>query len=71
MKLTKENARRLVNFGRKVWKMLTDDEREAYYIDNGTIGFVEDIATVLHFQLCEVSLTEFEAIHNLIIRGIK
>jgi hypothetical protein len=71
MKLTKENAQRLVNFGRKVWKMLTDAEREAYYLDNGTIGFVEDIATVLHLQLCEVSLAEFEAIHNLIVRGIK
>lgn len=67
MELTKEQQSRLINMGRKIWKMLTPDEQCMYYVDIGTIGFVEEVATLLHLDLCTTSLKTFEAIHNAII----
>lgn len=67
--LNKEQMSRLINVGRKIWKMLTPDEQSAYYVDIGTIGFVETIADLLHLSLCTCSLSTFEAIHNAIIPG--
>ena len=69
MELTKTQISRLINVGRKIWKMLTPDEQSAYYVDIGTIGFVETVADLLHLSLCTVSLKDFEAIHNAIIPG--
>lgn len=65
--LTKEQKNRLCKVGRRIWRMLSDDERDAYYCDTGTIGFVENVATLLHLGLCTVTLDEFERIHNYII----
>lgn len=67
MKLTTEQRSRLISVGRKIWKMLTPDEQSMYYVDLGTIQFVENIAELLHLGLQEVTLREFEAIHNKII----
>ena len=67
--LTKEQIGRLITVGRKIWKMLTPDEQSAYYVDIGTIGFVEDVASILHLSLCATSLKTFEFIHNGIIPG--
>ena len=67
--LTKEQAARLITVGRKIWKMLTPDEQSAYYVDIGTIGFVEDVARMLHLDLYTTSLKTFEFIHNSIIPG--
>jgi hypothetical protein len=69
MELTKTQISRLINVGRKIWKMLTPDEQSAYYVDTGTIGFVETVAELLHLDLYTVSLKDFEAIHNAIIPG--
>lgn len=69
MELTKEQAARIITVGRKIWKMLTDDEKTRYYVDIGTIGFVEDVARLLHLDLCMTSLKTFEFIHNSIISG--
>ena len=66
--LTRDQIARLITFGRKIWKSLTEQEREAYYCDHGTIGFVEDVASLLHLELCSVSLSRFEFIHNSIIK---
>lgn len=70
MELTKAQISRLINVGRKIWKMLTPDEQYAYYVDIGTIGFVETVAELLHLSLCTVSLKDFEAIHNAIYSGL-
>lgn len=64
--LTKEQTGRLITFGRRLWKTLTQEEREAYYADIGTIGFVEDVSRILHLNLCTTSLSHFEAIHRSI-----
>ena len=37
---------RIVELGRQVWSLLTDDEHENYYMV-GTITFVEDIVALL------------------------
>ena len=64
--LTKEQTGRLITFSRKLWKSLTQEEREAYYCDSGTIGFVEDVSRILHLNLCTTSLSHFETIHRSI-----
>ena len=66
--MTLEQKARLVKFGHRVWKMLSPEEKDAYYCDTGTIGFVEDVVDMLHLSNCVVPLSEIEAIHNLIIR---
>ena len=37
---------RIVELGRQVWSLLTDDEHENYYMV-GTLTFVEDIVALL------------------------
>lgn len=64
--LTKKQANRLITVARKIWKTLTPEEQEGYYNDIGTIGFVENVAVLLHLGLYKVSIAEFEAIHSRI-----
>ena len=40
---------RIVELGRKVWALLTEDERERYYMV-GTLTFVEDIVSLLNIN---------------------
>lgn len=40
---------RIVELGKKVWSLLTEDERERYYIV-GTFTFVEDIVSLLNIN---------------------
>ena len=59
------NTDKLIRVGHTIWhELLTDDDREQYYNDSGTIGFMENVANLLHMDLEEVTLTEFEAIHD-------
>ena len=67
MKLTKEEQSRFINVGRKIWKMLTPDEQSMYYVDIGTVHFVELVAELLHLNLKECSIKELEAIHYAIL----
>lgn len=62
------NTDKLITVGHTIWhKLLTAEDREQYYHDTGTIGFVENVANLLHMGLEKVTLTEFEDIHNKII----
>ena len=38
---------RIVELGKQVWSLLTEDERERYYMV-GTLTFVEDIVSLLN-----------------------
>ena len=38
---------RIVELGRQVWSLLTEDEQERYY-NVGTLTFVEDIVSLLN-----------------------
>lgn len=69
LKLTSAQEERLVKFGDHVWSSLTPDERDAYYCDNGTIGFVEDCIAMLHLQNYDFPLPVLERIHNKIMLG--
>ena len=40
---------RIVELGKQVWSLLTEDERERYYIV-GTFTFVEDIVSLLNIS---------------------
>ena len=56
---------RLITVGRELWNQLTDDERETWANDTGTMGFVEHVQEILHIDLNDVD--EFEQVHELII----
>lgn len=60
------NTNRLIEFARKTWKLLTVEEQEYYYYDVGTIGFVELVADALHMNISDLSLDEFDKIHEAI-----
>lgn len=67
-KLTREQIGRLITVGRRMWKALNHDEQEGYYNDcNGTIGFVQDVARVLHFDLGGISVKDFDFVHDSIV----
>lgn len=52
---------RLKELAISVWNQLSNEEKEDYYNDCGTIGFIEDIARLLHMsQDLLDSLTEVE-----------
>lgn len=59
---------RLVTIGRNLWNSLTEDEKEAYYLDRGSFGFIEDVMTILRVPVEEFESPEhFEYVHDLII----
>ena len=53
---------RLTELCNTIWKLLTNDERENYFYDCGTIGFVEAVADMLYLDLEELSDTELDDI---------
>ena len=42
-----------------VWKELSTEEKEAYYYDTGKIGFISDIARVLHMDVSTITSEDF------------
>ena len=46
-KTTEKQNNRIVELGKQVWALLTDEERENYYMV-GTLTFVEDIVALLN-----------------------
>lgn len=63
--ITTNEMNRLITVGRELWNQLTDDERETWACDTGTLGFVEHVQEILHIDLNDVD--QFEQIHDLII----
>ena len=56
---------RLIELGKQVWLLLTDDEREHYY-DCGTLSFVEDIATIVGYDIDSDDTVSIDDIHDKI-----
>ena len=56
---------RLIELGKHVWLLLTDDEREHYY-DRGTLSFVEDIATIVGYDIDLDDTVSIDELHNKI-----
>ncbi len=57
---------RIVELGRQVWSLLTDDEHENYY-NVGTLTFVEDIVALLNIPNFDWDSVEtLDAVHDRI-----
>lgn len=57
---------RIVELGKKVWSLLTDDEHEKYYMV-GTLTFVEDIVALLNVHDFDWdSVEHLDTIHDRI-----
>lgn len=69
--LNKTQTARLVTLTRRIWKSLSREERENYYNDTGTIGFIEDVARILNLHTYKLTLNEFETIHNKVFQEVK
>lgn len=44
---------KLGQFAKKVWQELDDEAKDAYYCDNGTYGFLEDVVAMHHDKLTD------------------
>ena len=64
--MTREELNRLAEMAQTVWKPLTDDEREAFYADIGTIGFLENVANLLHMDISTMTLDEFDELWEMV-----
>ena len=53
---------RLFEVCKSVWQLLTESEREAFVYDTGTIGFVEQCAELIHFDLNTITEKQFDEI---------
>lgn len=49
---------RFIAVGRQIWQSLTDDEQEDYYYTDGKIGFLEDVAQILHMNMRNANVNE-------------
>lgn len=58
--MTKLELARLTEMAQIVWRLLDVEEKEAFYADTGTIGFVESIADMLHINISTMSLNELD-----------
>lgn len=56
---------RVVELGRKIWSLLTEDEHERYYMV-GTLTFVEDIAIMVGYDIDSDDETSIDYIHDQI-----
>ena len=60
-KLTHNDEDRVVYIADHIWHTLTKDERELWYSDTGTIGFIEEVIYLLHQEVTEDFV---ERVHN-------
>lgn len=58
--ITVHDFKRMTQVGRRVWNALTNDEREAWYCDTGTYGFIECVADILHIDLSKWTTEDME-----------
>ena len=58
--MTKNELTRLTKIALSTWRLLDVEEKEAFYADTGTIGFVENVANLLHIDISTMSLNELD-----------
>ena len=56
------DAKRLVEMSLGIWSMMTDEEKVGYFCNTGIIGFVEDVAGIIGFDIDSISVDEFNDI---------
>ena len=68
--MNKREKTRLTEVCCAVWSLLTTAEREQYYYDCGTIGFIEVIATMLYIDIADFDDTDFDEIINVLDNAV-
>ena len=64
--LTTDEMDRIIQIGKKFWNLLTDDEQEKYYADIGTLGFVDNLFSLLRVPTEDCTQEQYEIIHYYI-----
>ena len=54
--------KKLTRMCKNVWKKLSTQEREAYYHDTGMMGFICDVACLLHLDVTTITFETFTKI---------
>lgn len=49
--MSNKQNKRLKELCKKIWSLLTNDERDVFYYGSGVIGFVEEIAYMLGLDI--------------------
>lgn len=68
-KLTNTQLNRIIELGNLIWSNLSDDEQDAYALSDGTYSFIEDLCVMLHINITNIPLDQFDYIHDTIIYG--
>ena len=63
---TDEQEIKLMINGRILWSSLTDEQKDSYYSDTGTYGFIENLCMTMCLTVSD-DLDQFERVHNQII----
>lgn len=54
------STERLKEMSLGIWSMMTDDEKVSYFCGTGIIGFIEDVAGIIDFDIDSISTEEFD-----------
>lgn len=65
--MSKEQIGRIIRYGRRAWKLLTQEERDAYTNDVGVATFVKNVASILRVNDYYISFTDLDAVIQMII----
>ena len=55
---------KLTRMCKMVWKELSTEEKEAYHYDTGMIGFISNMARVLHKDVSTITSEDFATLGN-------
>lgn len=65
---TEDEETDLILKGRILWCTMSDEQKEAYYCDTGTYGFIENLCTTLRLKVTD-DIDQFERVHEKIINS--
>jgi hypothetical protein len=65
---TEDEETNLILKGRIFWCTMSDEQKEAYYRDTGTYGFIENLCTILRLKVTD-DIDQFERVHDKIINS--
>lgn len=58
---------RFVTFCEQTWDLLSQDEKEAHYMDAGILGFIDSCMEIVHIHESELTVEDLDFICNRII----
>lgn len=66
--MTMNEMKRMTQVGRRTWNALTNAEKDAWYCDTGTYGFIECIADILHIDISNWSADNMDYVEAQIVK---